>query len=179
MNIESKIKQELIRRGFSQETLTNNLELIRATIDEAWECKQQKQRKMKNWTLHNRDTNNGLLTFLKTRKDGSVIALIDRNGQLVPETKLIVREGSKIAKELLGEVRVRVEAPDGVQFKVETVEELEQAYKALNGRWNCYTLEEEIKFFSQGFRWIRCEEGRFALLTIPAPDLTTIPNPFK
>jgi hypothetical protein len=135
---------------------------------------------MKNWTLHNRDTKNGLLTFLKTRKDGSVIALIDRNGQLVPETKLIVREGSKIAKELLGEVRVRVEAPDGVQFKVETVEELEQAYKALNGRWSKdYTLKKEKKYFLHGSRWICCISGRFVLLPNPDSDLTTIPNPFK
>jgi hypothetical protein len=143
--------------------------------------KHVKQRKMKkhNWTLHNR-TEDGLLTFLKTRKDGSVIALIDRNGVLVPETKLIVREGSKIARELLGEGKPEVEVPDGVQFKVETIQDLEQAYEALKKKWrNRYAIGAEKRCFLHGYRWIRCTEGRFTLLKNSSPDLKTIQNPFK
>jgi hypothetical protein len=135
--------------------------------------------KKHNWTLHNR-SENGLLTFLKTRKDGSVIALIGKNGVLVPETKLIVREGSKIAKELLGEDKPEFEVPDGVQFRVETIQDLEQAYEALKGRWcKDFTIKKEKRYFSHGCRWICCIQGRFFLLPNPDSDLQTIPNPFK
>jgi hypothetical protein len=136
--------------------------------------------KKHNWTLHNR-SEDGLLTFLKTRKDGSVIALIDRNGVLVPETKLIVREGSKIARELLGEDKSEFNVPDGVQFRVETIEELEQAYEALNDRWdNDTAIGKEKEFFSvHGFRWVCCEKGKFFLYPNPESNLKTIPNPFK
>ena len=135
--------------------------------------------KKHNWTLHNR-SENGLLTFLKTRKDGSVIALIDRNGVLVPETKLIVREGSKIARELLGEEKPKVEVPDGVQFKVETWGELEAAYEALKDRWDReWDIKNEKRHFLRGSRWVCCIQGRFILLPNPDLDLQKIPNPFK
>ena len=68
----------------------------------------------------------------------------------------------------------------GQQFKIDSIEELKEAYEKLSP-W-CYGLDNEIHdFISNNFRWLSyCKDNNgILLLSEEDEDYQTIPNPFK
>lgn len=68
-------------------------------------------------------------------------------------------------------------------FKIDTVEELKEAYNYFKDDWlKSYPLENEIRDFEVGYRYVSCKDDKIFLIHSDNwgfDELKEVPNPFK
>ncbi len=66
----------------------------------------------------------------------------------------------------------------GEYFKINSIEELKQAYYMFEVKW-CHYLEFEIKMFNDGCRCVKCNYGVLYLGDYFLNGFTEIPSPLR
>jgi len=65
-------------------------------------------------------------------------------------------------------------------FKVNSIEELKQAYYMFEDRWDeTYSLKDEIIYFNAGCRYIKCYDFKIFLADDRIDELTEIKSPVR